>query len=350
MAFTITKDKTFTHLSTGQSIRVPVVGDLFPASGTGKLVAIKNPDQTLTLNISNANVWDPVGSGITNPQNLQETLTEGDNAMGQNILNLQRLQFNAGIRIGTGAGVGVQAPSGIAIGNDASVLSQGVNSISIGEQAGRTQAQNAIAIGNEAGGNQNQNAIAIGNNSGFNNQQTHTIAIGSLSGSNGQAQNSIAIGYGAGNNQQTNAVSIGYNTIQASQGDFAIAIGHNAGGSNQGMSSICIGRGSGGIVTTAQNTIIIGQGTSVDYLQGAIRIGSQTAFATLQTGSLCIGLGLFNTVASNSVILCPQSDVSVQNTNNSTIITCIRSLPLADATHILYWNSDTCEIIGVELD
>ena len=201
------------------------------------------------------------------------------------------------------------------------------NSLALGKASGTIQSNNCVAVGVNAGASQANNAIAVGGNAG-------TIQLGGA----------IAIGAGAGSNQKGSAIAIGVDAGDGNQGDSAISLGNGAGNTNQGDSAIAIGNGAG---SSAQgsNSIAIGSGAGSSAQDGqSIAIGLNVGSAGQGTNCVAIGTGSANLTAQpNNTIILNASGLALNPISSSgTFINPIRG----DNTpaNICFYNTTTKEV------
>tara|TARA_R110001592_G_scaffold222699_4_gene477958 strand:+ start:4742 stop:9358 length:4617 start_codon:yes stop_codon:yes gene_type:complete len=227
------------------------------------------------------------------------------------------------------------------------VLGSGDN-ISIGTQA--DQESNSIAIGTLAGGtSQESNTVAIGVNAGILNQGTKGVAIGERAGASNQSDSGISIGEKAGQitqgsfsvaigkqagqtNQGSNAIAIGRTTASDTQGNFAIAIGDSAAITSQGENSIAIGK-TAGVTSAHTNTIILNaSGAPLNSVVGdSVYIKNFRNSTTQYTNVLSSNLTSGEVITSSIVVsgsnvglggnINPQHELAVVGNTYSNIIT-----------------------------
>ena len=234
----------------------------------------------------------PIAVGV---DNLQQTLTAGDNAGGLNITNLNDIgltTINGGAYpppaslsvVDTNIDttyyptfVDVTGP-GVTLRADATTLPFSVNpntgnfnvadtlkldqdKVALGKEAGSvTQGTNSVAIGRGAGKtNQGNTSVAVGAFAGITSQGAGSVGVGSNAGNSNQGTNSIAIGNSASTvSQGTESISVGLLAGQTSQGTKSVAIGSNAGKTTQARDSVAIGN-SAGLTSQGEDAVAIGR-------------------------------------------------------------------------------------------
>jgi len=201
---------------------------------------------------------------------LENVLADGDNAFGQDILNLGTLNFSNGTNqitaydntititeTDTDASFFIVFTSGSGLQLDLRTDTL-TNPISVNPSTGDFNVvdtlkitQTQVALGKKAGRNsQGNNAVACGNQAGQTSQGNNAVACGIQAGEASQGTNAVACGNQAGQTSQgNNAVACGFQAGEASQGTNAIACGYLAGQTNQHANSIVI-NGTGSALNT----------------------------------------------------------------------------------------------------
>jgi hypothetical protein len=223
-------------LSTAQIANGLKIFNVLPQSSVVPLV---NDDLTNKLYV------DTVAGGT---QNLDQVLGVGNDAGGQDIVNLNNIDL-------TTINGSAYPPTTIdCIDTVAPTVMYPVMTNGLGVQPIEIMNSNPFTIIPSTGQVQVTNTMYVEGVGGVRN-----VAIGDGAGSSisGGTSDTIAIGGGAGmTNQQNSCVAIGNRTGQVFQGQYSIAIGQGAGRSIQGADCVAIGKDAGSI-NQHRNTIVI---------------------------------------------------------------------------------------------
>ena len=185
---------------------------------------------------------------------LENVLADGDNAFGQDILNLGTLNFSNGTNqitaydntititeTDTDASFFIVFTSGSGLQLDLRTDTL-TNPISVNPSTGDFNVVDTLKI--------TQTQVALGKKAGRNSQGNNAVACGIQAGEASQGTNAVACGNQAGQTSQgNNAVACGFQAGEASQGTNAIACGYLAGQTNQHANSIVI-NGTGSALNT----------------------------------------------------------------------------------------------------
>ena len=185
---------------------------------------------------------------------LENVLADGDNAFGQDILNLGTLNFSNGTNqitaydntititeTDTDASFFIVFTSGSGLQLDLRTDTL-TNPISVNPSTGDFNVVDTLKI--------TQTQVAFGKKAGRNSQGNNAVACGIQAGEASQGTNAVACGNQAGQTSQgNNAVACGFQAGEASQGTNAIACGYLAGQTNQHANSIVI-NGTGSALNT----------------------------------------------------------------------------------------------------
>lgn len=286
---------------------------------------------------------------------LGATLTRGNDAVDQNLTNLNSVDFSAGIRIGDGT-TAASAATSIAIGKGA-VTSGGGDEVCIGTQS-NSSASNGTVVGSQSSGTGGTNTVLVGHNvigQGNNIVIGHDADISNVSGNNcvfikndttvpaavvsdavfigddfagnSDTNESVVVGFhnqGLGGGITSNLVAIGNNTVtqETTALNMAVALGTFAYAANR---SVAIGGFSGSFPNNHARSVAIGYGSvatgssgttvicgSYSYSRGNSQVVIGSATSTLySTDGNNAAIGATGSVVIGQEISCTHADAVV---------------------------------------
>ena len=187
--------------------------------------------------------------------------------------------------------------------------------------------------------------IAVGYLSGSQGQNNNSVAIGVYSGSSSQGRHSFALGaYSGYQNQGDYSVSIGQNSAFDTQGNFSIAIGDNAAVNYQGDNAVAVGSNAGN-QHQGDGAIAIGQGSSINY-QGERSISIGSLSNATQSNSISIGY-LSKTENENTIVLNASGTNLTSSNSDATYINPIRNVTVN--SNVLSYDRTSKEIVDTGL-